>query len=68
MRKQIMGILLRHGISAAGAILAARGMLTPEQASQADVAAETFSGVCMVLAGLTLSAWQKYTATRPPTP
>lgn len=66
MKKLIAGILLRHSLSAVGAILAARGLLTTEQASQADMAAETFTGAVMVLVGLGLSALQKRKAASTP--
>ena len=63
-RSQIVGILIRHSISAAGAVLAANGMLSSEQASQADSAAETISGVILVLVSLALSAHQKAKAAK----
>lgn len=53
MLPMVIGLLLRHALTAGGAIAASKGMATNSDA-------EAIVGAAVTLAGLLWSAWQKY--------
>lgn len=53
MMNTILGILIRHGLSAAGAILVSKGLIATSMI-------EPVSGAVLLLGSVALSMWQKH--------